>query len=116
MAAMTTALVYSEQINGNTLLYTLPDHSAAKASQLKQKRQRPQGNETVYQNVATFIKYTTDADGNVLPTPYLYEVRERGPINGQTADRDTNIVKAHDFVNSDEHDTNFLSQNPVKPL
>lgn len=116
MAAMTTALVYSDQPAANTLLFTLPDHTAAKASTVRQKRQRPQGNETVYQNVCTFVKYTTDGDGNVLPTPYLYEIRERGPINGQTADRDSNIVKAHDFVNSDEHDNNFLAQNPIKAL
>lgn len=115
MAAKTTAYVYSNQTGANTLLYTLPNHTASQQSMVKQKRQVPQGNETTYQNTVTFVRHTTDADGNVLPTPYLYEVRERGPVNGTVADRDANIVYAKDLINSDEH-ANFLNQIPVQVI
>lgn len=112
MAAMTTPLVeFSDSTNSR--LYTVSGHTVAQPKVVVQRRRVPTNVDGQYHSEINVSYGTLDADGNPLDKKYFFGVTIRGPVAGQSADRDAAKALFREIVASDEFDSVTATQNYI---
>lgn len=115
MAGMTTALKEIIAPNGgNQRVYALPNHTALAQEVIFQRSKAASGPSGVAEDSLSFVKQTTDGDGNTLSSKDVFTVTCRRPVNGQTADINALLAYFRDVVASDEFTAMVNSQYPLK--
>jgi hypothetical protein len=115
MAVMTTTLREIISPNGGgQRAYALPNHTAIQQEVIFQRSKAAVGSAGVAEDSLSFVKQTTDADGNTLANKVVITVSVRRPVNGQAADVDALLAYSRDVWASDEVTSMVASQFPLK--
>lgn len=116
MAAMLTTLVIIG-MQGSTVQYALPSHTAAKPRLLIQTSQPAVGAKRTSSSSLRFVMTAVDADGLVVPEKDSVEIVVKRAAYGTGVNLDAGfLTMLRDVVNGDEFANLFMSNLPIKPL
>lgn len=116
MAAMSTALT-TVSMQGTTVQYALPNHTAAKPRLLIQASSAADGAKRTSQQSLRFVMTAVDAVGNVLPEKDSVELVFKRAKYATGVNLDAAFVTMlRDVINSDEFTAKFMENLPVKAI
>lgn len=114
MASYTTTL--TEHNSGDNMkVWSIDGHSALDPKLLIQKRRNPANPSANLETTVSVVQQTEDADGIVLPSRVVAEVRFKYPKLGQSADVTAVLALLREYVACDEFTTAVTDQAYIGP-